>query len=351
MPDEDQNTGITETAAPETEMPLETPDQTIQGEQSPPETRSDEAETQVEAPEPKANSVGAALDAFAKSKTETGFETLAKPVTPKARDYSDLPPEMVPLFKKMGDRSFDAFKPMYLEHQKLKKEFEALKATSEQSSKASFFDHEEAYQLSPEYKHLSQNSSLLDAEINHWQQQLVNIREGKKWQPIVLDDKGNPVIGAEEDPSPRAEAYIINGLNQAHNLKIDVNNKLQGIKGTFSAQHKGFVSGLQAVEKKVFEGADQATLEKAMATKLPLFPAYLHNRPEIRALAKALAVIDGMAMLLNEKKAAATTAGIKARTQTNGGPRGGELQPGNGKATSVGAVFDEFKRAKMEGVA
>ena len=358
MPPEDQNTGETpetqETPSPETEI-QETPQSQSSSEETPPVEAGEDGQHAVEEvrAEP-GNKVSDALKAFESARNDNGFpkpSTQVQQPEKKGRDYSNLSAEEIPLFKKMGDRSFEVLKPIFLEHKQLKKDYEKLKSEHEASSKVSFFEHEEAYQLSPEYKNLSANASSLDAEIDYWQQQLINIREGKNWAPLVLNEKGQPAIGAEQDPTPRAEAIILNGLQQAHALKTDVTNKLTSIQSSFSSQHKGFINGLAAVEKKVFEGADTATLDKAMATKLPLFPTYLHNRPEIRALAKALAVIDGMAMLLDEAKAAKATATIKTKTATNGGPRAGELAPGNGKVSTVGAVLDEFKKARMQGVA
>jgi len=350
MPDEDQNIGTTPDNTPSPESsPAEIPTET-----SDPST---ELVQQTPAEATPLQTVGDAWNAFAKTRQESkeGFQRPQNPNQPpvkQGRDYSGLDQNEVAWFKNMGGLAFDELKPRYLEFKKLKAEHETLKQNFEQNSKSSFFEHDQAYQLTPEYQSHTANLNQLNAEASHWQAQLEAIRSGQPWQPLIQDEKGNVIIGEPQEASPRGEAVIMNALTQAHILKTDISNKLQGIQSSFKSQHQGFMSKLQEVDKYIFQGADQTVLEKAMATKLPMFPAHMHGNPLVKSLAKSLAVIDGLIIMLNEKKSAATTQTIKARTQANGGPSSGAVQPASAThGQTVGNVWDEFKKARMGGLA
>lgn len=352
MPDEDQNIGTSAETAPSAAEPSSTQEAAPSTETSSSQQVTEGSDEQTPAAEVKLNTVGAALDAFKKASGDQSHQQQQPSFQrPNARDYSGLTAEEIPLFKKMGDVAFATLKPQYLEYKNLKVEHEKLKKQYEEGSKASFYDNEEAYQLTPEYKGLSANVNQLSAEIDHWQKQLASVRANEPWTPLVLDSKGNVVIGAPQEASPQAEATIVNQLMQGHSLKTSVADKLQQLQSNFSSQHKGFVSKISEVEAKIFEGADPKALEQAMQTKLPLFPPYLHNQPMVRTIAKLLAVNEGLIVMLNDAKAASNTNRLKANTVRAAGPNGGQVQVTGTKGNSVGSILDEFHKAKAMGVA
>lgn len=341
-------------------VPTEPDDPLMQGEtpgvpSEPPKT----SETPPAAPA-KAT-VGDALDAFAELTGKEIPET-AEPTEPQetpeppepepspaeatGRDYSGLAEDEIPVFKRMAASSFAFLKPRYLEAKKLKEENDKLKADFEEASKASFYDNPDAYQVTPEFRHYTANITHLDNEISHWKKQIANIRAGEKWIPIVLDSKGNPALGEPLDPDPAGEAEIFDALQRAHTLRQDLVNKAENLKTTFTGAHRSFISKMTDIEKEIFKGTDEKKLETAMKAKLSLFPSHQHGRPEIRTIAKLLAVIDGFSVLLREKESKAITTQAKSRTAANGGPRAGKIQTGGVKSNTVGAVLDEFNAYK-----
>lgn len=358
MPDEDPNIGSPQ----ETSQPQSTPapESSPALESTPSDQRSSEGENFEESEthtdsQPLSNTVGEALKLFEENKTtaRTGLPVARQAQARPPRDYSGLSQEETSWFKNMGGRAFDALKPVYLEYKKLKGEIDTLRANSAEATKNSFFEHENAYQVMPDYQQFSANLAQLDAEASHWTKQLAAIEAGENWTPIVLDAKGNPVLGEEQPPSAQAKAVVLNALTQAHILKTDVSNKMGEVRNNFSSNHKNFISKLADIEKKIFEGADPAVLDKAMATKLPIFPAHMHGNPIVRSLAKSLAVIDGLVAMLNEARGARNTNILKAKTATAAGPGNNIIQTpaGGGKGNTVGAIMDEFAKAKAMGQA
>lgn len=306
----------------------------------------------------KNNTVGSATDAL--RKLLNGNSEASRPVgTPKpdapsfrARDYSGIPADHVPVFKKMGDKAFEFFKPLYFEHKQLKDENAKLKTDFETASKSSIYDREDAYELMPEYKHNVKNLELLDGELNHWQQQLVNIRNGENFIPLIgYTESGEPQYGTPVPPTVQQEAMIFNMLSRGNVLKGQIAGKIDNLKNTFGSEYKSFISKITEIEDKLFPEADKEVLNKVGEMKLVAFPRHLHHNPIVRALAKALGMIDGMNILLNEARSSSTTANLKAKTAANAGPRAGMIQTSGGKgAGKVGDVLDEFKKARQQGI-
>ncbi len=238
----------------------------------------------------------------------------------------------------------------FLEHKKLKTDFESLKKQHEQISKESYYENPEAYQLAPEYQANTQNLQIIDKEITHWKQQLVAIQNGQKWSALVgYDKEGRPQFANDLEPSAEAAEDIREAILKAHLIKGDLSNKVNTIKSTFSQQHKGYINGIQAIEKEIFKNVDQETLNRVVAKKITLFPEHRRGVPEVQIIAKLLAVLDGFQLMLNEKSAATTTAEAKTRTAVNGGPTTGVVRPGASKLNTAGAIMDEFAKAKANG--
>lgn len=284
---------------------------------------------------------------------EPSTEPVTTPETPTrpSRDLSGLDEQEAKLFKGMSNAAFAHLKPVYLEHKKLKADFEALKAQNENLSKESFYEHQDAYQLAPEYQQATQNLQIVDREVTFWKQQLAAIRNGAKWTALVGYDKdGRPQLVPDQEPTPEAEADILGAMQNAFAIKGELSNKISGLKTTFSQQHKNYLNGVASVEKEIFKGVDQETLNKAMAKKITIFPEHRRNVPEVKIIAKLLAVLDGYQLMLDEKKAAAVTAEAKTKTAINGGPTNGRLNPAMSKGNTVDSVIKEFNDAKAKGV-
>ena len=89
------------------------------------------------------------------------------------RDYSGLSEREVQMFKGMTRTAFETLKPIYLEHKQLKDEIKTrdtrIKALedSKETLPSSWYEHENAYVLSPEFAQLSSNLDTSQAIAKH----------------------------------------------------------------------------------------------------------------------------------------------------------------------------------------
>lgn len=351
MPDDTLQTEV----APVTENLSETSPQT--SEQTPQESSSNDSMA-VTATE--GESVSKALEAFSgqgfrvnppKLATETqDGQTQEPPAQParQSRDYSGLDEAEQKIFKSMSNDAFALLKPQYLESKKLKAEHEELKQKYDTASKATFYDQDGAYQLTPDYQFKSANLQLVDREITFWKQQISAIRNGQKWTALTGYDKdGNAILAPDQEPSPEAEADIVDALINARSIRSGLAKEVDSIKENFSVIHKQYLSNMSAIEKEIFKGVDAETLNKAMSKKITMFPEHRRSNPEVQVIAKLLAVLDGYQMLISERTAEKVSAEQKTKTAVNGGPTGGVTQKTlAGKGNTAGAAIDEFNAYK-----
>lgn len=274
----------------------------------------------------------------------------SEPTGTPQRDFSGLDPDEIPIFKKMGNEAFAYLKPKWLESKKAREDHTKLQADYENASKTSFYEHENAYQLTPEFREYAGNIQLVDREIQHWENQLARIEAGETWIPIILDAKGDPAIGNETPASPQARAQVTRMMQNAQIMRGKMVDKLDNLRTDYTTQHKSYLNQMTAVEDKIFAGTDRKVLDQAMQTKLSIFPRYLHGRAEVKIIAKLLAVVDGFSTLLSQKNSAAASTNIRGKLNQAAGPKGGSIQTGAVKANSVGSAMDEFNRAKAAGV-
>lgn len=362
MPDENQTSGL-ESSPQETTTAIETPSQDTP-ESTPGQSLSASESQQgpAETP-PLENTVGAALDAFAAAK-----EPATSPYLPpefkaqqfqkkqgQPRIYDGVEPEDIRLFKDMSTPSYAKFYPLYLEHKKLKETYEADKQKYEEELQTlrgqSSFDQEGAWKLTPEYEQLSSTVTRLQQEAVHWEDQLAAIEAGEEFTPIILNEKGEPVLGQPRAASARDKVAVMSALNKAHTLHAQYSQNLQQYEGSYKSQHQNYLSGLQNARKQVFSGADLTKLEAAAKPKLELFPAYVRGKPEVKLLAEALVLIDGFKALIVSKNQSTTTRTIQNKIQANAGPTSETFQSGVSGTETVGQAMDAFKIARAKGLA
>lgn len=272
-----------------------------------------------------------------------------QPAAPKlSRDYSGLEPDEVEMFKQMSNRAYNGMYKRWLDAKKAIAEREDLRRQLEEQRSVHFYEQEGAWTLSPEYQQLSQGREQLSREANFWQQQLENLEAGNEWSDLMLDANGRVVVGPPQPPSPQGKARVMSGLTQAHTMLNSLGSQISSFEQNFKSKHQSFASKLTQLEAQVLGGAENIKkLDAHIGKKLELFPAHMRGRQEIRSFARALLVIDGLTNLLRQAKGQATSAAIKTQTARSAGPTGASGGAGGAAPQTVGAIYDEFKRAKM----
>lgn len=305
------------------------------------------------------STVGQALDAFDKmlkggqSLPEGSLASTVTQGISRSRKFDGLDDEEKRMFTRMSNEAYARLYPQYLEHKKLKEDFETIKAENEKLKGQGIYEHENAFSITPEYQQLSDTVTRLGSEADFWQQQLALAKAGENWAPFIgYDDKGTARFGEPREGTPQAEAAIMACLTKAYTLQSQYSGQLESFKSQFSNQHKSFIGHLAETEKKIFQGADMVKLTKAAESKLNLFPAHIQRHPVTQSLAKALVVIDGLLAMIRTQKNSGNAKAVRNSIARAAGPVAGELSgAGQSGEGTVGNILKQMKEARAIGQA
>lgn len=266
-----------------------------QQDQSPPSDRQHQTSTRQQASSPS-------------SRTQQGNGSQRNESTNGREDrrakLEGLPPEWQRRFMNMNNDAYEAARALYDQSVKWdgekKTHEEALRAAANQR----FYDVEGAWNLDPGIQQLAAQHSNLGNEVAFWQQQLEAAEGGGKVQLLELDEKGNVTASAPQDATPGLKAKIMGGLTRATQLQSDTLRELEGSRGKFTSEYKGFHEELDKVRHEIF-GKHEAKLGKLRDVELQKFPRAYHNHPLARGLAEAFVVINLLNNALKKEQAAA----------------------------------------------
>ncbi len=331
------------------------PETTTEGSPSP--------ETQAEPQAPDMSSPGTTvstiLEAFNKERISPGGASTAQPSAQPAldqngqpqrqsRSFEGLSDQETAIFKKMSNEAYNHLYPIYKEWKEQKESLPKLQEDLKKLQGTTYYDHENAFQLAPEYRSMTNTLGRLDQESEYWQTALANVEANQPWQDLTYDEKtGKYSLSEAAQPTPQARAYLLSKMTQCHSLRGQVNGELAQFQNTFKTSHQGYLSSMQASRAEALKGLTPAamkSLETAAATKLEIFPLGVRNRPEVRIAAELMVINEGLLRVLAEKEAQITGKSIVARTSRTAGPAnvgGGGPVGGN----SVGSAMDAFHQA------
>lgn len=293
-----------------------------------------------------------------------------KTVTP--RDVSDLPEEDREMFSTgMNNEAFNKLKPMY-------KEFGTLKAAQEESAKKlqenealiaqlkqglqpvpeNYYEHENAFVLTPEFSQASERVSLAESVRNHWQTQLQRVLEGEKTvTSLVKDAQGTIRLSQPIPVDAQTENVLRNNLAFSLEQLGQTKASLESVANQFKAKAKEASTWLGQWEKGTFpifdkaEGKELGDQAKDLLSKFP--PAYRSN-PLIQALTKSLVLNTKFAAAIQQMQQSTKTNGspaktVPAKTVTAKAPSLAEVNGdgGDGKPGEHEVSIDDFEKVKM----
>jgi hypothetical protein len=242
------------------------------------------------------------------------------------KDYTDIEEKDIPLFSKMGLKSFEYFKPLYLQHRKLVQEHTEAKTRLEKLEKGAppdnYFEHERGYTLTPEFESAADKYSKAQIIADHWNQQLENIRKGEEtYQEIQLNQQGDLVLSKPIVATKSSEDEVRGYLQFSQQQFSKVGAQLE----IFAASHRDksrdaikLVKDFENDSFKAFTGDAGKKLEPVVRdTMVKLLPPIFHNNPLASGYVKALITLHH----LNEqyKKLQGTTAKEGASATTTNG--------------------------------
>ena len=248
------------------------------------------------------------------------------PQAPKGRDYSGLDPDEVRLFKAMSNEAYAKLLPIYKASKNPPQPSEdlmKLQEELEQARKSRWYDHEQAYTLSPEYSAAKANLDDLSFEERYWEQQLALAEEGK---PVQLLTKKNPdgtyTAGEEQEPSPQIKAQLIAALTRASQYKHTVMEKVNSLQESYSSNWKSLQAGLEKVDKDAFGSLDMQHpgVKSEYSNWINRFPVEARNNLQTQMLAKSMVVIQGLIQQLNQKNVTGAVKSATTNTAKAAGP-------------------------------
>lgn len=260
---------------------------------------------------------------------------------PDARDYSGFNADEVATLKKMTNDAFNYAAPLLREAKTLK-----------QAKQDSYLTHPQAYTLTPEYAQANRNVALADFEANHYKEQLLNIRAGRKWTVFNgFNDKNVPQYSEPQDATDTADINVSNALSQLMARSQEFTTARDNLTGTFQQRMNQEVANInqerarrfawaadpKVLEDKVNVGGQigEQTVGQIKQTFKGLFSPIHHSHPVMEVASDLFAALQIIGAENRELKAAADTkqvlkddnaaAEINVESAANGSPKGGEL--------------------------
>lgn len=156
-----------------------------------------------------------------------------------------IPESAIPLLKKASKETQEF---VIAEFKRNKTALEAAKAEAEVAKKSvreglptSWYEHENAYSLTPEFQAAQQKAETLKSYSNHFRQQLIQIEDGEKWVDLTIGADGK-VQQVVKEPGSHAKVAVMERLQnfenavrqeqqQAHNIAINFRQQVTNLRG------------------------------------------------------------------------------------------------------------------------
>lgn len=256
------------------------------------------------------------------------------------RDYSQFDPDDVPALRRLPNRIFARLSQSLLEKKQLKESVDKVTKDYEQVKSGklpdSWAEHPHAYQLTDQYRALTQELELDNFEIQHYTNQLRQVKAGQDWYLIEgYDKQGQPQfrkIEASKDGSPdvNAEVNISQELNRIGQLKVVRQQHIGQLQNNHLLGHQRSVAQVKEAENKFFPSyVDPSKIPTEVKQSIDLcykaIPPQFQNHPLAGIVTKAYAYIyEGHKKIQELNKKIAMLEG-KGEDRRKAGPSPREL--------------------------
>lgn len=275
---------------------------------------------------------------------------------PPTRDVSVLPQEYQEAAKKMSNEAFGIFTKLVEERKTLG---EQLAEAKKGALPDSYFEHEQAYVLTPEFATASDAVTQAEQVLQHWAQQADALAAGAdSYTTLVAGANGQLVQSAPI----KADRTTVNQVNRAvtwaQQQYMTAQASLQAVGQTHKARATETKNWVDNFERSAFKVFDEKPEYKALVadTKSKLLHKSLHSNILANAFAKAVILLDHQAKLLAQQQPGAAPNATQqqpaARVATSAQPSAAAIA-GGGVATNPSAkksdedvTMDDFIKAK-----
>lgn len=216
------------------------------------------------------------------SSFKTGkFPTGKKEVTP--RKFDGVEDSDIPLFRQMSNAAYEKMYPLYLSHKESEKklaekdaELTKVRSTSVSDLPPSYYSHPNAYVLNPKYQKAAYDASMADKIVDHWTEQLVNIRNGKPWVDLDIGKEGNFIYSQPQQSNENgsSEVAVMRNLQFATNQQFKLTSEVSKFVNEHQTRHSRDVDFIRQAINTYFPGYDKsdhptANMQKELIKALP----------------------------------------------------------------------------------
>lgn len=283
------------------------------------------------------------------------------PVVPAATTeqtrVSVLPPEYQELGKKMSNEAIAEFKKLIDERKTLGEELANVKKGALPDS---YYEHEQAYVLTPEFATASDAVSQTEQVLQHWSAQADALAGGADTYTTLVQGANGQLVQSAPIAADRTTAsQISRAVTWAQQQYMQAQAQLQAVgqvHRTRAAETKQWISNFDKTAFKVFE--DKPELKAAVTdTKNKMLHSSLRSNPMADLFAKAVILLDYQAKALAQLQAGGGNATVaqngqqtvtpKASTQPSAAAiAGGGAAPKAAKGADAEVTMDDFLKAK-----
>ncbi len=298
---------------------------------------------------------GKPAPAAPKEGTEVATTTPAATHTP--RDLSVLPAEYQELGKKMSNEAFSEFTKLVKERQTLN---EQLAEAKKGALPESYYEHEQAYVLTPEFATASDAVSQAEQVLQHWSAQADALATGADtYTTLVQGPNGQLQVSAPIAADRTTASQISRAVTWAQQQYMQAQAQLQSVGQVHrsrAAETKQWINNFEKSAFKVFE--DKPELKSIVAdTKAKMLHKSLQGNPMADLFAKAVILLDFQAKALAQAQAGAGAGAGTAATATKPAARantqpsaaaiaGGGVTKPAAKGSDAEVTMDMFQAAK-----
>jgi hypothetical protein len=154
----------------------------------------------------------------------------------------------------MGNDAFAALKPLILSQQEeIKKRDEQITNLKVGKIPDSYYEHERAYMLTPEFEQAVSAANEAEVVYRHWEQQLNEVRSGAKtFKPLVRNTQGQLVYGNDMPADANAETKLMSLFNSSHNQLLTFNGKLAAVSESYKGNYQQGKQWVEEINNKGF---------------------------------------------------------------------------------------------------
>jgi len=239
-----------------------------------------------------------------------------------SRDYSIFPEDVRDQLKKTSNESFGFIEKTYKEFTKLQEEVktkeESLKKYQEGGLPNQWYEHPDAWQLSPQAIQSQNRLSRLEQEESFWRDQVTNIQAGERYRMLKgWNQQGQLVVGEEMEPSKQAETDLFLKLGRYQSEKNNEAVRLNTFAQNYAHQYKAFSKEAEAILDKEWpwRNDDKHEGQKARKEFLSVLPTELHSNQGFQVAALLYSSLQAMREQLDSRGEEAKKEGIVVKSR------------------------------------